>query len=123
MEILEQLDDDDRSLVVEVLSHNAPDLLTALEQGVTLTPGPRERLEDVLLEAWSLEWVKNDGPTPTPRTDAIEALVRKLDRIQPLQTELTAAAGHWKRGDPIQRGMDRYKEIDAPDTETTTDPT
>jgi len=119
--ILEQLDGDDRALVVQVLSHNAPDLLAALEQGVTLTPGPRERLSDVLDEACVLEWVKNDGPTP--RADAIEALVRKLDRIQPLQTELTAAAGPWKRGDPIPRGMDRYREIDVPDAEPTTDPT
>ena len=123
MGILEQLDDDDRSLVVEVLSRKAPDLLATLEQGVTLTPGPRVRLHDVLLEAWSLEWVKNDGPTPTPRIDAIEALVRKLDRIQPRQPEQLVTAGPWKRGDPIPRGMDRYKEIDAPDTETTTDPT
>jgi hypothetical protein len=117
--ILEQLDDDDRALVVEVLSHNAPDLLTALEQGVTLTPGPRERLSDVLDEEAVLEWVKNDGPTP--RADAIEAVVRKLEKIQPRQTELTAAAGPWKRGDPIPRGMDRYREIDGPDAETTTD--
>jgi len=122
MGILELLGDDDRALVVEVLSHNARDLLTALEQGVTLTPGPRERLEDVLLEAWSLEWVKNDGPTPTPRTDAIEALVRKLEKIQPRQPERLAS---WAPSPdrPITRGMDRYKEIDAPDTETTTDPT
>ena len=121
MGILELLGDDDRALVVEVLSHNARDLLTALEQGVTLTPGPRVRLEDVLLEAWSLEWVKNEGPTP--RADAIEVLVHKLEKIQPRQVERTAAGGPWKRGDPIPRGMDRYKEIDAPDTETTTDPT
>ena len=120
MGILEQLDDDG-ALVVEVLSRKAPDLLTALEQGVTLTPGPRERLRDVLDEAAALEWVKNDGPTP--RADAIEALVRKLERIQPRQTERTAAAGPWKRGDPIPRGMDRYREIDVPDAEPTTDPT
>jgi hypothetical protein len=121
MGILEQLDDDDRALVVEVLSRKAPDLLTALEQGVTLTPGPRERLHDVLSEAAVLEWVKNDGPTP--RADAIEALNRKLEKIQPRQTELTAAAGPWKRGDPIPRGMDRYREIVGPDSESKTDPT
>jgi len=119
--ILEQLDGDDRALVVEVLSHNAPDLLTALEQGVTLTPGPRERLHDVLAEEFSLEWVKNDGPTQ--RADRIEALVHKLKKIQPRQTERLVAGRPWKRGDPSVRGMDRYKEIDAPDTETTTDPT
>ena len=121
MGILEQLDDDDRALVVEVLSRKAPDLLTALEQGVTLTPGPRERLRDVLLEEFSLEWVKYDGPTP--RADAIEALVRTLGKIQPRKKERLVAGRPWKRGDPIPRGMDRYKEIDAPDTETTTDPT
>ena len=121
MGILELLGDDDRALVVEVLSHNAPDLLTALEQGVTLTPGPRERLHDVLDEEAVLEWVKYDGPTP--RADTIEALVRKLEKIQPRQRERLVTAGPWKRGDPIPRGMDRYKEIDAPDTETTTDPT
>ena len=121
MGILEQLDDDDRALVVEVLRHYAPDLLAALEQGVTLTPGPRERLTDMLAEEHTLEWVKNDGPTP--RADAIEAVIRKLERIQPRQRERTAAGQPWKRGDPITRGMDRYREIDVPDAETTTDPT
>jgi hypothetical protein len=121
MGILEQLDDDDRALVVEVLSRKASDLLTALEQGVTLPPGPRERLDDVLDAAAVLEWVKYEGPTP--RADAIEALVRKLDRIQPLQTEKLVAGRPWKRGDPIARGMDRYKEIDGPDVESETDPT
>ena len=120
MGVLEQLDDDDRALVVEVLSRYAPDLLTAMEQGVTLTPGPRERLSDVLDEEFSLELVKNDGPTP--RADAIEALVRKLDRIQPLQTEKIVAGRPWKRGDPSVRGMDRYREIAGPDAESTTDP-
>jgi len=119
MGILEQLDDDDRALVVEVLSRKAPDLLTALEQGVTLTPGPRERLRDVLDEAAALEWVKNDGPTP--RADAIEALVRRLERIQPRQPERLAS---WAPSPdrPLTRGMDRYREIVGPDTETKTDP-
>jgi hypothetical protein len=120
MGILEQLDGDDRALVVEVLSRKAPDLLTALEQGVTLTPGPRERLHDVLSEACVLEWVKNDGPTP--RADAIEALNRKLGKIQPRQKERTVAGRPWKRGDPSVRGMDRYKEIDGPEAESTTGP-
>ena len=120
MGILEQLDDDDRALVVEVLSRKAPDLLTALEQGVTLTPGPRERLSDVLREEAVLEWVKNDGPPP--RADAIEALDRKLGKIQPRQVEKLVIGRPWKRGDPIRRGMDRYREIDGPDAEITTDP-
>ena len=119
MGILEQLDDGDRALVVEVLSRKAPDLLTALEQGVALTPGPRVRLEDVLDEAAVLEWVKYDGPTP--RADAIEALVHKLEKIQPRQVERLVVGKPWKRGDPIPRGMDRYKEIPGPDTETKTD--
>jgi len=118
--ILEQLDGDDRALVVEVLSRKAPDLLAALEQGVTLAPGPRERLSDVLDEACVLEWVKNDGPTP--RADAIEALNRTLGNIQPLQTEKIVAGRPWKRGDPSVRGMDRYREIAGPDAESTTDP-
>jgi hypothetical protein len=110
MGILEQLDDADRALVVEVLSRKASDLLTALEQGVTLTAGPRERLHDELLEEYSLEWVTYEGPTP--RADSIEALVRKLETIQPLQTDRLVAGRPWKRGDPIARGMDRYEEID-----------
>jgi hypothetical protein len=120
MGILEQLDGDDRALVVEVLSRKAPDLLTALEQGVTLTPGPRERLHDVLSEAAVLEWVKNDGPTP--RADAIEALNRKLEKIQPRQPERLAS---WAPSPdrPLTRGMDRYKEIPGPDSESKTDPT
>ena len=122
MGILEQLDDDDRTLVVEVLSRHAPDLLTVLEQGVKLTPGPRERLTDVLDEECVLEWVKNkDGPTP--RADAIEAVVRKLAKIQPLQTERIVAGRPWKPGDPSVHGMDRYKEIDVPNAKPTTDPT
>jgi hypothetical protein len=115
MGILEQLDGDDRTLVVEVLSRHAPDLLAALQQGVTLTPGPRTRLEDVLLEEAVLEWVKNEGPTA--RADAIEALVRTLEQIQPRQPERLVTGKPWKRGDPITRGMDRYREIDGPDAD------
>lgn len=121
MGILEQLDGDDRALVVEVLSRRAPDLLTALEQGLTLAPGPRERLSDVLREEVVVEWVKNDGPTR--RADAIEALDRRLGKTQPRQKDRLVAGRPWKRGDPSVRGMDRYKEIDVPDAETTIDPT
>ncbi|MCL2850348.1 MAG: hypothetical protein FWE61_09935 [Micrococcales bacterium] len=110
MGILESLDEQDRAVLTTILARKAPDLLADLHAGKRLSAGPRERLEDVIDEVavgYDISYGHAD-----PRLLSVQHLLRSLARIQPREPEKLVTWG-WKPGDPIHRGMDRYREIEA----------
>lgn len=107
--ILDELDNDERSILAKALTVVAPDLLEKIVSNIPLTPGPRLRLDDVLADY--AQRVMTPDYRHTPESEEIERLLGRLRRIQPVQWE-RLKGGTWKKGDPIPRGMARYEEIE-----------
>jgi hypothetical protein len=113
MNIFDLLDEFEAALMTEILERKSPDLLEMLREGSGLRPGERERMYDNLFEEASMSMTKDWFETP--RFFAIEALIQHLGKHIPRQPERLANWG-WKKGDPIPRGMDRYRERDEDDS-------
>jgi hypothetical protein len=107
MNVFDLIDSSERALLVEILERKAPDLLEMLREGKVLSPGERERMYDEIEEDLVLSLTKDYDMTP--RFYAIESLLQRLRKHIPRQTERLVIWG-WKKGDPIHRGMDRYRE-------------
>lgn len=109
MRILDALSEEERTLLVGILAEDAPDLLADMQTG-PLTPGPRDRLTDVVDNRLVGEAMKT--VVPGPMEIALKRLRRRLEEIQPIEPERLVYGGPWKRGDPSPAGMEQYREVD-----------
>lgn len=107
MGILEALSDEERSLLVDALHTGAPDLLIDVENGL-VTPGPRERIVDILEERQIGDLLRTGMQSSS--VDAMERLIRRLDEIHPREAEMLVHHGRSDPGTRVPRGMERYRE-------------